>query len=50
MAHNEKRKASFAKKSSKELVRIVHAGSLSSACAYYNLRQRGDLHLLVKGN
>ena len=48
--HNEKRKASFARKSSPELVRFVKARTLSSACAYYQLKQRGDLHLLAKGN
>ena len=48
MAHNEKRKASFARKSSVELVRFVKARTLSSACAYGTLKARGDLHLLAK--
>lgn len=48
MAHNEKRKASFARKSSPELVRFVKARTLSSACAEYILRQRGDSHLISK--
>jgi hypothetical protein len=49
MAHNEKRKASFARKSSGELVKFVKARTLSSACAYATLKARGDLHLLAKG-
>lgn len=50
-SHNEKRKASFARKSSPDLVRFVKAGSLSAACALYHLKARGDLHLLAtKGN
>ena len=50
MAHNEKRKASFARKSSADLVRIYKSGSLSSACAYGTLKARGDLSLIAKGN
>lgn len=50
MAHNEKRKASFGRKSSPDLVKFVRSGSLSSACAYHQLKLRGDLHLLAKGN
>ena len=46
---NEKRNASFARKSSPELVKFVKAGTLSSACALYHLKKRGDLHLLAKG-
>ncbi len=45
--HNEKRKASFARKSSPDLVRFVKSGSLSSACALFQLKARGDLHLLA---
>lgn len=48
--HNEKRKASFARKGSPELVRFVKAGTLSSACAYHILKERGDLHLLAKAS
>lgn len=50
MKHNEKRKASFARKSSPELVRFVKARTLSSACALHQLKARGDLHLLAKGD
>lgn len=50
MSHNEKRKASFARKSSADLVRFVKSGSLSAACALFQLKARGDLHLLAKGN
>lgn len=50
MKINEKRNASFARKSSPELVRFAKARTLSSACAYYVLRQRGDLHLLSKAS
>jgi len=45
--HNEKRKARFAKLSSPALVKFAKAKTLSSACALYQLKARGDLHLLA---
>lgn len=47
MAINEKRAERFARKSSPELVKFYKSGSLSSAAAFYQLRKRGDLHLLA---
>ncbi len=47
MAINEKRTARMARKSSPELVAFVKAKTLSSAAALYQLKKRGDLHLLA---
>lgn len=49
MAINEKRTARMRRKGDSELVAFVHAKTLSSAAAYYELKQRGNLHLLAKG-
>ena len=47
---NTKRTARMAARSDAELVKFVHAKTLSSAAAYYQLRKRGKLSLLAKGN
>jgi hypothetical protein len=46
---NEKRTARMVRKSDAELVKFVHAKTLSSAAAYYQLKARGKLALLAKG-
>lgn len=43
MAINEKRNASFARKSDRELGDIAKSGSLGAACAEYHLRKRGKV-------
>jgi hypothetical protein len=48
MAYNKKRAESFARKSSPELVKFYKSGSLSAAAAFYQLKKRGDLHLLAE--
>jgi hypothetical protein len=47
MAINNKRAEAMARKSSSELVKFVKAKTLSSAAAEYQLRKRGELHLLA---
>lgn len=44
---NEKRTARMEKRSDADLVRFVHAKTLSSAAAEYQLRKRGKIHLLA---
>ena len=48
MAINQKRTERMARRSSPELVKFVKARTLSSAAALYQLKKRGDLHLLAK--
>jgi hypothetical protein len=44
---NKARAERMARKSDSELVRFVHARTLSSAAARYQLEKRGKLHLLA---
>jgi hypothetical protein len=48
MAINKRRAERMARRSDAELVRFVHAKTLSSAAAYYALEKRGKLSLLAK--
>lgn len=47
MAYNKKRTARMESRSDADLVRFVHARTLSSAAALYQLKKRGKLHLLA---